>query len=155
MGTNMRTYLVVIDESAEASLALRFAGRRAAGTSGAVHIVAVLEPQAFVAWGGVQATMEAEARQKAENFAAAAADELRACCGITPRISIRQGEPAAVVREILAEDAEIAALVLGAAASGEPGPLVAHFSGYDAGSLLVPLMIVPGSLSVEDVDRLS
>ena len=49
----------------------------------------------------------------------------------------------------------IAALVLGAAASGPPGKLVTHFTGADAGTLSVPVMIVPGSLDVAAIDRLS
>jgi len=40
-------------------------------------------------------------------------------------------------------------------ASGAPGPLVAHFAGTDAGALPIPLMIIPGSLSREAIDRLS
>jgi nucleotide-binding universal stress UspA family protein len=151
----MRTYLVVIDDSPEAELALHFAGRRAAKTGGTVNIIAVVEPQAFVAWGGVQATMEEESRQKAEAFATAAAARVESDCGVVPRISVRQGIAAEVVREVIAEYSDTAALVLGAAASGAPGPLVEHFSGYDAGLLSVPLMIVPGSLTVEEVDRLS
>ena len=49
----------------------------------------------------------------------------------------------------------IAALVLGAAAGGAPGKLVAHFTGTDAGALPVPVMIIPGSLTREAIDRLS
>ena len=56
----MRTYLVVIDDSPEASLALRFAARRAARTGGGVAVLAIIPPQDFVAFGGVQATIEAE-----------------------------------------------------------------------------------------------
>ena len=48
---------------------------------------------------------------------------------------------------------EIAALVLGAAAGSDPGPLVTHFSGI-AGQLPCPLMIVPGGLDDEALDRL-
>jgi nucleotide-binding universal stress UspA family protein len=151
----MRTYLVVIDDNPEAELALHFAGRRAAKTGGTVHIISVVEPQAFVAWGGVQATMEEEVRQKAEAFATAAAARVESDCGVIPHISVRQGNAADVVRDILVEDSQVAALVLGAAASGAPGPLVEHFSGYDAGLLPVPLMVVPGSLTIEDIDRLS
>jgi nucleotide-binding universal stress UspA family protein len=54
----MRTYLVVMDESAEARAALRYAARRAARTGGAVEIVSVIEPIELVEWGGVQAAME-------------------------------------------------------------------------------------------------
>ncbi|MEO8141432.1 MAG: universal stress protein, partial [Sphingomicrobium sp.] len=50
--TEKRTYLVVIDDSAEARVALHFAARRAAKTDGAVEVLAVVEPQDFVQWGG-------------------------------------------------------------------------------------------------------
>ena len=46
---------------------------------------------------------------------------------------------------------KIAALVLAAAASGAPGPLVAHFAGADTGALTIPLMIIPGSLDREAI----
>ena len=46
-------------------------------------------------------------------------------------------------------------VVLAAAAEGGPGPLVAHFSGAVAGTLPCPLVIVPGRLSDEALDRLS
>ena len=60
-----------------------------------------------------------------------------------------------IIREILIDNHDIAALVLGAAEEGAPGPLVTHFAGVDAGRLPVPVMIVPGGLSVEQLDRLS
>ncbi|QJQ33106.1 universal stress protein [Sphingomonas lacunae] len=151
----MRTYLVVVDDSNEARLAQRFAARRAQRTGGNVHLVAVTEPSQFVAWGGVQATIEDEAREKAEAVVKAAANALASAHAIMPRVSVRQGDAASIVREIISEDSEIAALVLGAAASGPPGPLVAHFTGHDSGSLPVTVMIVPGSLSEAEVDRLS
>ena len=40
-------------------------------------------------------------------------------------------------------------------ATDAPGTLIAHFAGADAGSLPVPVMIVPGSLTAEQIDRLS
>jgi nucleotide-binding universal stress UspA family protein len=154
-GKGMRTYLVVIDDTEESRLAQHFAARRAARTGGNVHLLVTIEPQAFVAWGGVQATIEEEARQQAEAVAQAAASAIHEETGLNPSVSVRQGEATAIVRELLYEDSGIAALVLGAAASGAPGPLVAHFAGTDAGALPVPVMIVPGSLSLDEVDRLS
>lgn len=151
----MRTYLAVIDETEEAEIALRFAARRAAKTGGTVLVLALIEPAEFVQWGGVQATIEAEARQRAEGLVASASGTLFDEAGIRPSIELRQGEPVAVIRELLAEHSEIAALVLGAAASGAPGPLVSYFTGADAGTLPCPVMIIPGSLGREAVDRLS
>ncbi len=151
----MRTYLVVIDESDEARLALRFAARRAAKTGGALHILALVEQADFVAWGGVQATMEAEARQTAEELVASAAGTIFEELGLQPLITIKKGEGVEVVKEMLDEHPEIAALVLGAAAHGTPGPLVAHFTGHNAGSLQCPVMVIPGSLTDEHLDELS
>lgn len=151
----MRTYLVVIDETPEAEIALRFAARRAVKTGGSVQILALIPPAEFVQWGGVQAAIEEEARIRAEALVASAAGTLVEESGLRPSITVRQGEAVPVIREVLAENDGIAALVLGAAASGAPGPLVAHFAGADAGKLPCPVMIIPGSLSPEAIDRLS
>jgi nucleotide-binding universal stress UspA family protein len=151
----MRTYLVVIDDSDEARVALRFAARRAAKTGGAVEILALVPRPEFVQWGGVQAAMEEEARLRAEALVARAAGELIEETGLRPSITVRQGEGVAVVREILKTSPGIAALVLGAAAHGGPGPLITHFAGAEAGAMPCPLMIVPGSLSDEALDLLS
>ena len=71
-----RTYLVVIDDSAEARVALRFAARRAAKTDGAVEVLAIVEPQDFVQWGGVQAAMEEEQTLRIEGIVSAAVGEI-------------------------------------------------------------------------------
>jgi nucleotide-binding universal stress UspA family protein len=151
----VRIYLVVIDESAEAEIALRFAARRAVKTGGGVEILTLLPPQEFIAFGGVQATIEEEARLHAEGLVAAAAGTLIAESGLRPAITVREGDGPKVIREMIAANPDIAALVLGAAASGAPGALVSHFAGTDAGALPVPVMIIPGSLTVEAIDRLS
>lgn len=149
----MRTYLVVMDETREARVALRFAARRAAKTGGAVEMLVLIPRQEFVQWGGVQAAMEEEARLRAEAMVLQVAGELIEESGVRPSIVVRQGEAVDVIRELLGEDREIAALVLGAAEAG-PGPLVVHFAA-EAGVLPCPLMIVPGSLSDDALDRLS
>ncbi|WP_426255250.1 universal stress protein [Sphingomonas sp. DC2300-3] len=151
----MRIYLVVIDDSPEAEIALRFAARRAVKTGGGVEILTLIPPQEFIAFGGVQATIEEEALQHAEGLVAAAAGTLVAESGLKPAITVRQGDGPRIIREIIAANPDIAALVLGAAAGGAPGKLVAHFTGTDAGALPVPVMIIPGSLTREAIDCLS
>lgn len=151
----MRIYLVVIDESPEAESALRFAARRAVKTGGGVEILALVPQAEFVQWGGVQATMEAEARQRVEALVAGAAGTLLAESGVRPTITVRQGDAPRIIREQIAANPEIAALVLGAAATGMAGPLVAHFTSGEAAALPVPLMIIPGALDREAIDRLS
>ncbi|MCB2048476.1 MAG: universal stress protein [Novosphingobium sp.] len=151
----MRVYLVIIDETEEALLALRFASRRAAKTGGGLHLLALVPPQEFSAFAGVQATIEEEARSRAETLVTAAAGSLLSEGGKMPVISVKVGEGEKVVREYLTEHPEVSALVLGAAKEGGPGPLVSHFTGSLAGSLPCPVFVIPGSLSDEDVERLS
>ena len=151
----MRIYLVVVDETPEAEAALRFAARRAVKTGGGVEILTLLPPQEFIAFGGVQATIEAEARLHAEGLVAAAAGTIIQESGLKPAITVREGDGPKVIREIIVANPDIAALVLGAAAAGAPGVLVSHFAGTDAGTLPVPVMIIPGSLTREAIDRLS
>ena len=151
----MRTYLVVVDETPESSVALRFAARRAVKTGGGVEILALVEPIEFTPFGGVQATIEEEARLHAEGLVTGAAGTLIQESGLKPSITVRQGDGPKVIREMIAANPDIAALVLAAAANGAPGPLVSHFAGTDAGTLPIPLMIVPGSLDREAIDRLS
>ncbi len=150
----MRVYLVIIDESEEAASALRFAARRAAKTDGTVHLLAVVSPQPFNAFAGVQATIEEEARSRAEALVTSAAGSLLSESGRMPVIAVIQGETEKVVRDYLAEHPEVSALVLGAAKDGGPGPLVQHFTGH-LSHLPCPLFVIPGSLSAEDIDRVS
>ena len=90
-----------------------------------------------------------------KGLVAAAAGTLIGESGLKPTITVRQGDANKVIREVIAGNPEIAALVLAAAPSGAPGPLVSHFTGSEAGGLPIPLMIVPGSLGNEAIDRLS
>lgn len=154
-GTGMRVYLVIMDETEESVVAMRFATRRAAKTEGTVHLLALVPPQPFVAFGSVQATIEEEARSRAETMVTSAASSLLSDGRQMPVIAVRSGEEIKVVRAYLDEHPEVAALVLGAAKDGSPGPLITHFAGPGAGGMPCPLFIVPGSMSEADIDRLS
>src|SRR5205085_3805384 len=116
--TPKRTYLVVVDDSSEAGIALRFAARRAAKTNGRVEVLGMVEPQDFVQWGGVQNAIEEEQRLRIEGVVSASVGEILDEAGIEAKIILAQGEPVKAVRDYVGERTEIAALVLGAAPSG-------------------------------------
>ena len=59
------------------------------------------------------------------------------------------------VRDYVGDREDVAALVLGAAPSGQPGRWSRIFTGNDAGKLPCPVMIIPGSLSDERLEQLS
>ena len=150
----MRVYLVIMDETEEASVALRFASQRALRTGGTVHLLALVPRQEFVAFGGIQATIEEEARARAEALVTSAAGSLLSESGQAPVISVKQGDGVSVIRDYLTEHPEVSALVLGANASGGPGPLVSHFAAI-TGQLPCPLYVIPGGMNDADLERLS
>jgi len=151
----MRTYLVIIDETEEARIALRFASRRAAKTGAELQLLAIVPREAFVAFGGAQATIEEEARARAEVMITSMAGNVYSESGKMPSISVRQGDGIKVVSEYLKEHPEVSVLVLSAAKTGNPGPLVTWFSGQGIGTLHCPLYIVPPALDDDRLDDLS
>lgn len=151
----MRVYLVIVDETEEAMIALQFAARRAAKTDGMLHLLALVPPQPFNAFAGVQATIEEEARARAETMVTAAAGNLLSQGAKMPVISVRVGEDIKVVRQYLKEHPEVSALVLGAAKEGGPGPLVSHFTGTGMAHMTCPVFVVPGGLDSAAIEKLS
>ncbi len=151
----MRKFLVVLDDSRECLNAMRFAAMRAANTGGGVEILSIIPPDEFNHWIGVGEVMRAEARERIEAHFNVFAKWMRDKQGIDPELVIREGEP---VEEILAqvrEDPEIGVLVLGAASGkGGPGPLVAALS-KSAGTLPMPITLVPGELSKEQLEQIT
>lgn len=150
----MRTYLVVIDETPEARAALHYAAERAMKLGRTVEIVSLIPQQEFVNWTAVEAVFEEEARLRAEAAVAQAAGELVEATGVHPLIVVKMGDPVKMVREAIDASDNIAGIMLGAAAEGPPGPLVSHFAGAVAGQLPCPVIVVPGALSFEELERL-
>ena len=153
-GDRMRIYLVVMDETAESKKALRFASARAMLTGGHVHILALVPRQNFNAFGGVQATIEQEARERAEVLANSEAGNILAKSGKMPVITVRSGKAQEIIAEYLSEHENVAALVLGASEEAGPGPLVSHFAANSA-DLSCPLCIIPGALGAKEIDALA
>ncbi len=149
------TYLVVIDESAESRVALRFAALRAGHVGARLALVYVIRPAEFMQWGGVQAAMAAEARAEAEALLASLADEALTLAGAKPAVLILEGEAAPVIFDHVRQDTTVRALVLGAASKGAPGPLISFFAGERAGQLPCVVIIVPGGLEAERLESLT
>jgi nucleotide-binding universal stress UspA family protein len=75
--------------------------------------------------------------------------------GGMPERVIREGEKAEEILKLIEEDEDIALLILAASAGTEgPGPLVASLA-KTAGTFPIPVAIVPGHLSDEDLESMS
>ncbi|WP_300582188.1 universal stress protein [Marivita sp.] len=151
----MRKFLVVLDDSRECLNAMRFAAMRAANTGGGVEILSIIPADEFNHWIGVGEVMREEARERIHAHFEVFAKWMRDKQGVDPELVIREGE---AVTEIIAQvqaDPEIGVLVLGANTGKKgPGPLVTALT-KNAGSLPIPITIVPGELSKERLEAIT
>ena len=151
-----RVFLVVVDETEEMRAALRYACRRAQHTSGRVALLHAVEPVEFQHWLGVGRVMEQDARAEAELRMQTLAAEVFSQTGSMPVIHIREGQRADQLVALLQEDPTISLLVLATAPGGStPGPLVTFLLGHLGRRVRIPVTLVPGELTLDEIDALS
>ncbi|RAI40505.1 universal stress protein [Rhodoplanes roseus] len=149
-------FLVVIDDTPECDRAVYFASRRAGRTGAGMLMLRVIEiedraPQ----WLGVADIMQAEQREEADAMLARFAARANGVAAITPERIIREGDPTTEITRLIDQDEDIAVLVLAAGDDKEgPGPLVSGLT-KSAGSFPIPMAIVPGHLSDEELDAMT
>ena len=151
-----RVFLVVVDESEEMPVALKFACKRAKKTGGRVALLHVVQPTEFVHWLGVETLMREENREQGEALLQKYAAEVNRSTGQPAILLVREGDEAQQVAEVLQEDTTISILVLAASTSSEgPGPVVSHLTGKELSNLRIPITIVPGCLSDAELDAIT
>ncbi|MEO1194113.1 MAG: universal stress protein [Pseudomonadota bacterium] len=151
-----RIFLVVVDDSEEMRVALRFACRRARHTDGRVALLYVIEPTEFQHFMGVGDLMREEARGRAELYMQRISGQVKEISGRMPVVFIREGDRRDELLALIQEEPMISILVLAASAQGNtPGPLIAALTSKFAARLSVPLTVVPGNLSDAAIDAVS
>ena len=151
-----RVFLVVVDKSEEHRVALRYAALRAKHTGGRVALLYVIKPGDFQAFGAVEDLMREEQRQEAESVLHMLSSEVQGICGKTPVFHIREGNLQSELLNLINEDRSISVLVLAAARGGKnPGPLISALAGKMWNQLRIPLTIVPGGLTDQELELLT
>ncbi len=147
-----RIFLVVVDETEEMRVALRYASLRARRTGGHVALLYVIEPSDLQQWMAVETLMREERREEAEALLQKLSGEVAELCGSLPIVYIREGRRRDELLALLDEEPSISILVLAAGTGAEgPGPLVTQLVGKMSGKMRVPVTVVPGSLSDEQI----
>ena len=148
-----RKFLCVVDGTPECDRAVVYAARRAVSTSGALVLLYVIEPIDPQQWRGVEEVMRSEAMDEARRELAAMAERLGLLPGdVAAELVIREGQPAAAIHKLIDEDRDIAILVLASAVGNDgPGPLISSIASRSNGGFPIPVTIVPGGLSDEEL----
>ncbi len=151
-----RVFLAVVDQSEELRVALRFASLRAKNTGGRVALLYVIEPADFQHWMAVEDLMHDERRQEAEEVLRTFSAQVQEWSGKTPVLYVREGKMREELLKLIDEDQSISILVLAAATgTAGPGPLVSSLAGKMSEKLRVPLTVVPGNLTDEQIESLT
>lgn len=147
-----RIFLVVVDDSEELTVALRYACYRARSCHGRVAILYVMEPSEFLHWMAVENLMREEQRAEAEQKLQRYAKEVNRVSGTLPILHLREGKRRDELLKLIAEEPSISVLVLGAGTGPDgPGPLISYLTGRGLHHLRIPLTIVPGTLTDEQL----
>lgn len=148
-------FLVVVDDSEEMHQALQFACGRAKTVGGKVALMYCIAPAEFEYWAGVGELMREEAREAAEQKMTIHAEYAQELTGEIPVLFVREGEVRDELLALIDEEPSISLLVLGADTQSESaGPLVNFLMAHGASRCRVPITVVPGNLTDEQLDAL-
>ena len=154
--TKPRVFLVVVDESEELQAALHYAARRAAHTGGRIALLYVSEPSEVQHWVAIENLAREERREEAEQLLQRLCEEIAPIAGRMPIVYIREGRRRDELLALIAEEPSISILVLAAGTGPEgPGPLITYLMGPAAARLRIPITIVPGGLTLAQLDAVS
>jgi nucleotide-binding universal stress UspA family protein len=151
-----RKYLVVIDDTEECERAVHWAAKRVGRTKSQLIMLRVIETsEANQQWLGVADIMKAEEMEAAEKALNKFEEIAHKISHHKPDRVIREGDIAEEVVKLIEEDADIGILVLAAGTSKEgPGPLVTSIC-KTASTFPIPVAIVPGHLSDDELDAMA
>jgi nucleotide-binding universal stress UspA family protein len=151
-----RKWLVILDDTEECAKAVTFAAYRTRRTGDTIALLVVIEPDQFQHWIGVEDIMRAEAMEAAEKLFDRYEALISVCGPIPIERVVREGKRADQIETLVAEDPGIVILVLAAGTSSEgPGPLVTSIAERGADAFPVPVVIVPGKLTREQIEALT
>jgi nucleotide-binding universal stress UspA family protein len=147
--------LVVVDETPECESALAFAASRAQRTGGQLSLLYVIKPDVDFQWLAVEDVAREEGHNKAKAVFRLFGRKLKAMGfeQLVPEEVVREGIKAEQITKLIEEDEDVGLLVVGASKDPSgPGLLVSTLVGGGlAGTFPVPITVVPGHLSIEEI----
>ena len=110
-------FLVIVDDSEELNVAIRFAAKRAQSTKGGVILLNVIEQFDPQQWQSIEDIILQEATEKAQEKLQKWSKVINDLTDIVPELIIKEGLTSEKIIETLEEDNAIRFLVLAAAES--------------------------------------
>jgi nucleotide-binding universal stress UspA family protein len=148
--------LVVVDDSPECDRAIYYASRFAKRSGASVVMLRIIPTtDRHQQWLGVADIMQAEAQEEAYAALNYAVERATSIGDVPTERAVREGDPTEQILDVIDKDEDIALLVLAAGSSPDgPGPIIVSLS-KTAAAFPIPVAIVPGNLTDEDIEALT
>ena len=149
-------FLVCVDTTDECKVALKFACMRAKNSGGSVLLLYVIEPKELQHFVGIEKIMAKEAKEEAKNVLAELAESAMKDFNLKVQTITSNGKKYNQIVDLINKDKSISILVLGEAPDGMgSNDLINKFTAGLTRSINIPLTIVPGNLSIEDLEKIT
>lgn len=148
------TFLVCVSDSPESEVAMHFACRRAKRRHAQVALLHVIEPSDFQGLISVSDVIRQEKEEAAQTFLSQMAGKASSS-GVTPALVLKEGKLGEEIVKATLENGDVIAVVLGVNHDSRRAPkLISWLTGKLGVEFLVPLIVVPGNLTDEQIDNL-
>ena len=148
-------FLVCVDQHDESISALKFACLRGVTRGAIIDIIHVIAPTDFQTLGVIADRMMEERRQEGEAILRKHADTAKTLYGLDVSLILRQGSSGDEIMRALEELGDVSVLVIGTANHTRGrGKLAAWLAQQLGQKLFIPLLMVPGNLTDEQLQSL-
>lgn len=148
--------LVCVNDNEHSRVALKFACAKSKKTGCLVSILHVLEPADYQGLSMVMDHIENDKRKVAEKLLHDMADLANQFSGVTPVLMLREGINGKEIVAVANQDHTIGMLVMGSSPETPgKGKLLSWLVGQLGKELLIPMIIVPGNLTEQQIEALA
>jgi len=155
--TKPSTFLVCVNDKNHSYTALHFACKKANTTGSAVKLLCVVDPVDYNTIFSVADVIKDERIATAQDLLEEMAEKAKTWTNTPPFTMVKEGRIVDEIIAAIAEDTTIDLLIVAVAADGSSSksgllPTLTSATGH---KFHIPLLIVPGNLSDEEIDQLT
>jgi nucleotide-binding universal stress UspA family protein len=148
--------LLCVNDSEYSRVALRFTCNRAKNGGHPVEILHVIKPSEYQNFLSNNDVMREEKRQEAEELLKRFSEEAYESFGVTPSLMLKEGIVGEEIVAAVEEDHTINMLLVGTPPENSSrSNLIPWLSSQLGKSLLIPMLIVPGNLTDQQIGELT
>ena len=151
-----RKVMVLGDNSLSTRAAVAWAAHWSLRTNDEIVLFHVIVPDQAMGFGVMQNIMRAEQHQAAQRMLDTFSGYAERLTGRAPQWLIKEGPLKETVRDTLKDEPDLSLLVLSAShRETGPAPLIGYLSSRMGSRVQVPLVLVPGTLTAEQIDAMT